>query len=302
MVSGKLKKIKICVLGANGQLGQEFRCIAPEFEFMSFHFYDKKSCDIIKKSDVAKAIASHDFDYLINCAAYTAVDRAEKEVEQCYAINTQACNILVDVLSDTKIKLIHFSSDYIYHTYSGFPIREEDSKSPKGIYAKSKYDGEMILRKSNIPVLILRTSWVISSFGNNFLKTMLRLGAEKNAISVVNDQFGAPTYARHLANGVLDIITATISDPSRLDSFNDTYNFANEGIVTWYDIAKQIMNESKLECKVNPISTEEYPTPARRPNWSVLSKHKIKETYSLEIPHWYIAVKDCLLAVKMDQT
>lgn len=293
-----LKKLKICVLGADGQLGQEFRYLASSYEFLAFDFYSKKLLNIEDKTALKDILNSENFDYVFNCAAYTAVDKAESEVEKCYAINTQACETIVDTLSGLQTRLVHFSSDYVYHTYSGFPLTENDVTSPKGVYAKSKLEGEQIIRKSKTPSLILRTSWVFSSFGHNFVKTMLRLGSEKSVISVVNDQFGAPTYARHLAVAVLDIITTIETNPNLIHAFNETYNFANEGFVSWYDIAVRIMAEGGLECAVNPISTQEYPSRAERPSWSVLSKNKIKERFSLEIPHWFRALKECISEIK----
>ena len=298
MSNGLLHKIKICILGADGQLGQEFRYLAFEYEFMSFKFYSKTSLDITDVEAVKEVLKAGNFDYVINCAAYTSVDKAESEIEKCYAINTIACGNIVNALSQLNTRLIYFSSDYVYHTYSGFPLHENDATSPRGVYAKSKLEGENLIRGSKVPTLILRTSWVISSFGNNFAKTILRLGNEKSTISVVNDQFGAPTYARHLALAVLDIITAVDTDSGLTMAFDATYNFANEGIVTWYDIADRIIKDEGLKCIVNPISTGDYPTAAQRPAWSVLSKNKIKETFLLEIPHWYRALQECSLAIK----
>lgn len=272
--------------------------MAPTNEFINFSFFGKSSLDIMDEAAVNAILIEGNFDYVINCAAYTAVDKAEIEIEKCYAINTYACGTIVNTLSGLKTRLIHFSSDYVYNTYSGFPLKENDLTSPEGVYAKSKLEGERVIRNSKVPTLILRTSWVISSFGNNFLKTMLRLGKEKSNISVVDDQFGAPTYARHLAQAVLEIITMVEADHNLDFAFNETYNFANEGFVSWYDIAGTIMKEEGLACKVNPIPTKEYPTPATRPSWSVMSKSKIKNTFSLEIPHWYKALQECIFSIK----
>ncbi len=293
-----LKKTKIVVIGANGQLGQEFRHMASLYEYFTFEFYDRKDVDITDKVALNHLIDGANPDFLINCAAYTAVDKAEMDKDTCFAVNTDACKIITEVLTGRKVRLIHFSSDYIYHSYNGFPIRETDEPNPKGVYAQSKLEGEKIIRASQIPALIIRTSWVISSFGHNFLKTMLRVGYEKPSLQVVNDQYGAPTYARHLAQAVLDIILITATDEKKVNYFNDTYNFANEGIITWYDLADRIMKEADLPCVIHPITSSNYPTPAKRPNWSVLSKHKIKERYEQEIPHWYVALKECMDEIK----
>lgn len=287
------KKLKIAVTGSNGQLGQEFKHISTEYENIEFDFYTKQTLNISDPKMVHDIFYNKTYDYIINCAAYTAVDKAESDIENCYAINTKACQYITDAIKGSNTKLVHFSSDYVYHGYDGFPLKESDPTSPKGIYAASKLEGEQIIRASGVPTLILRTSWVISSYGHNFVKTMVRLGAEKETLNVVNDQYGAPTYARHLAKAVLEIIAQTESNHD-LQYFNDTYNYANEGLITWYDLADRIMKEKKLNCRIHPIPSTEYPTPAMRPHWSVLSKHKIKSNFNLEIAHWYDAIKECL--------
>jgi dTDP-4-dehydrorhamnose reductase len=289
-----LEKIKIAVLGSNGQLGQEFKTIGPGYEFLHFDFYSRQSLDITDAVQIKKVLGNDNYNYVINCAAYTAVDKAEHDAEACKTLNTSACKYITDALTGCKTGLVHFSSDYVYHSYTGFPIKEVDKTDPSGIYARSKLAGEHIIRKSDVPSLILRTSWVVSSFGHNFVKTMIRLGAEKSTLNVVNDQYGAPTYARHLATAVLDIISAVISDPTLAPAFNDTYNYANEGIVTWYDIAALIMKEKGLACNVIPVNSSEFKTSAQRPHWSVMSKQKIKSKFGLDIPHWYTAIKECM--------
>ena len=260
------KKIKIAVLGSNGQLGQEFKHLAPSYEFVHFDFFSRKALDITDKQAFEK-ILHQEYDYLINCAAYTAVDKAEQDVEACYEINSVACEHIMDYLKGRHTKLVHFSSDYVYHTYHGF-------------------------------ALILRTSWVISSFGHNFVKTMLRLGSERSSLAVINDQYGAPTYARHLATAVIDIILKVTEYPKFESVFNATYNYANEGIITWYDLASQTMETENLPCQIQTTLTKDYPTAAERPLWSVLSKKKIKNAFDLEIPHWYTGLIECLQAIK----
>lgn len=298
METKTLKKIKISVVGSNGQVGQEFLAIASTYEYCSFNFFSKNALDITDAAALKSMIEKTQPDFIINCAAYTGVDKAESDKEACFKVNTYACKVISEVLSGSEIKLIHFSSDYIYNTYNGFPIKESDPTCPNGVYAQSKLEGEKILRNSGVPTLIIRTSWVISSFGNNFVKTMLRLGTEKAVLNVVDDQYGAPTYARHLVKAVMEIILKTADHPESISDFNDTYNYSNEGILTWFDLAQKIMLVSGSPCLVNPVPTTEYPTPAQRPNWSVLSKHKIKERYKIEIPHWFSALKECLDAIK----
>jgi dTDP-4-dehydrorhamnose reductase len=292
------KKIKILVLGANGQLGQEFRYLASENQVLDFKFFGRDEVDICAEGDVHRIIDENKPNFVINCAAYTAVDKAEAEVDQCFAINRDACATITNVLKSTSVKMVHFSTDYVYNSYTGFPIKEDDNKNPQSVYATSKLEGENIIRASEVPALIIRTSWVVSSFGHNFVKTMKKLGAEREQLNVVNDQYGAPTYARHLAKSVLDIILKVTENPSLEPHFNDTYNYANEGLITWYDLASQVMKIAGLSCKVSPIPTTAYPTPASRPRWSVMSKQKIKHNFGIVIPHWYTALKECMDAMK----
>jgi dTDP-4-dehydrorhamnose reductase len=289
-----MKKIKIAVLGANGQLGQEFKYIHTSYEYMSFDFYDRNALDITDPTAVKIALTTSVYDYVINCAAYTAVDKAESEQELCFAINHLACKNITDALQGLDTRLVHFSSDYVYHTYSGFPLQETDVTAPQGIYAQSKLQGDDHIRTTSIPALIIRTSWVVSVFGHNFVKTMIRLGKEKSEINVVNDQFGAPTNARHLAKVVLEIITQTETNSDLISAFNDTYNFANEGIITWYDLAQYIMKQSLSVCKVSPIPTTAYPTPAKRPHWSVMSKKKINHAFQIDTPHWRQGIQEIM--------
>lgn len=289
-----LEVIKIAVIGANGQLGQTFRQISGQYKDYIFDFFDKDKLNLLDKKVIDTVLNQTDYHYVINCAAYTAVDKAESEPELCYAINATACEYIIKAIAVKNVRLIHFSTDYVYHQYDGFPLKELLQPNPQGIYAKSKLEGENIIRKSGISALIIRASWVISPFGHNFVKTMLKLGAEKTSIKVVNDQYGAPTYAKDLAIAVMDIIHQVQNDSNLENSFNNTYNYANEGFVTWYDIATQIMQEKSLNCMVQPITSKDYPTAAKRPNWSILSKHAIKEEFNLSIPHWYASLKACL--------
>ncbi len=294
----EIEKIKILVLGANGQLGQEFRYLASENQVLDFKFFGRDEVDICSEGDVLRIIDENKPNFVINCAAYTAVDKAEAEVDQCFSINRDACATITNVLNGKDIKLVHFSSDYVYNSYTGFPIKEDDNKNPQSVYATSKLEGENIIRASEVPALIIRTSWVVSSFGHNFVKTMKKLGAEREQLNVVNDQYGAPTYARHLAKSVIDIIMKVTENPSLEPHFNDTYNYANEGLITWYDLASQVMKLAELSCKVSPIPTSAYPTPASRPLWSVMSKQKIKHHFGIVIPHWYTALQECMQEMK----
>jgi len=274
-------KSRILIFGAGGQLGQEFKFISGKYPNVNFLFYDRKE-------------AQSKCDFIINCAAYTAVDKAVNGRDTCYLINRDGSENLAIAALNTDSKLIHFSTDYLYQTYDGFPLREDSPVSPKGGYASSKLAGEEAIRSLGAKCLIPRTSWVISGFGNNFVKTMLRLGNEKSLINVVDDQYGTPTYTRDLAMAVNEIIgkknEGIISD----DLFCQTYNYSSEGITTWYEMADEIICFSKSDCKVNPVKSTEYQTVAKRPHWSVLSKQKIKQNLGIEIPHWYDSLKRCL--------
>jgi dTDP-4-dehydrorhamnose reductase len=285
---------RILIFGANGQLGQEFRFLSGKYPKVNFLFYERKEADITNQDLVLRLVEQSKCDYIINCAAYTAVDKAENERDTCYLINRDASENLARAALKTSSKLVHFSTDYLYHTYDGFPLREDSPASPQGVYASSKLAGEEAIRSLGASCMILRTSWVISGFGNNFVKTMLRLGGEKDFINVVNDQYGTPTYTRDLAMAVLEIIRKKNDGFVSDDIFCKTYNYSSEGITTWYEMADEIIRFSKSNCKVNPVKSTEYQTVAQRPHWSVLSKQKIKQDLGIEIPHWYDALQRCL--------
>lgn len=290
-------KLSIAVLGANGQLGQTFRQISENLSGFSFDFFDKSNLDILDKDTLRKALLDVGYKYVINCAAYTKVDLAESEPDLCIAVNVTAVKHLTEIMEGTEMRLVHFSSDYVYHQYNGFPLIETDTLNPQSVYAKSKADGEMIIRNSKVPAFILRSSWIISPYGHNFVKTMVRLGQTRDSIHVVNDQLGAITYATDLAKTVMTIIEKVESSKEMLPAFNDTYNYANEGITSWFDIATAIMKLKSLPSKVMPISTRDYPTAAARPQWSVLSKKKIKTRFNIEVPHWHTSLQTCLESI-----
>lgn len=294
LFSDKTDIPKILIFGSRGQLGQEFRFLSGKYPAFDFIFYDKKEADITNQDQVFRLVDQSKCDYVINCAAYTAVDKAENEPDTCYLINRDGSENLAKAALMTGAKLIHFSTDYLYHTYDGFPLGEDSPASPKGVYASSKLAGEKAIRSLGATCLILRTSWVISGFGNNFVKTMLRLGSEKNFINVVNDQYGTPTYTRDLAIAVLEIIRKNNEGIISDDLFCQTYNYSSEGITTWYELADEIILFSISNCEVNPVKSTEYQTVAQRPYWSVLSKQKIKQDLGVEVPHWYNALQRCL--------
>lgn len=288
------QKTTIAVLGAGGQLGSAFQTAAKVYGCKNIHFFTKDEVDITKIDSLKNFIDSNTWDYIINCAAYTAVDKAETDIENCQKINVEGCQNLASVLRSSPTRLIHFSSDYIYHAEKGFPIMENVETKPQGVYAKSKWDGECIFRSEKINAMILRVSWIVSTYGNNFVKTMVKLMQERNSISVVNDQYGCITSADELAGQVLTIIEKFESNSLNQELFCDVYNYSNEGIITWYDIAVRIRDIYGFDCKVLPLKSKDYPSIAIRPEWSVLSKIKFKTSFDLPIAHWNTALVEIL--------
>ena len=278
----------ILVTGSKGQLGSELREISENYKY-NFYFTDKEKLDITDENDIELFVKSNNIDIIINCAAYTAVDKAEEDETNANMVNHLAVKYLSQIAKDNNIKLIHISTDYVFDGRNYKPYSEDDRVDPNGVYGKTKLDGEDAMREINpLNSIIIRTSWVYSSYGANFVKTMLRLGKDRDEIGVIFDQVGTPTYAGDLAKTILEILPKIDNNKVEL------YNYSNEGVLSWYDFAKEIMKMSKLECKVNPIETKAYPTPASRPHFSLLNKSKIKETYNIEIPYWKDGLDRCL--------
>ena len=278
----------ILVTGSNGQLGSEIRELSSNYSY-TFFFTDRNNIDITSKDSIKAFCQTNNINVIINCAAYTAVDKAESDELNADLVNRKAVKKLALVSSELNIKLIHISTDYVFDGRNFKPYCEEFQTNPQGVYGKTKLDGENEMRDINPKnSIIIRTSWVYSSFGNNFVKTMLRLGREKESLGVIFDQVGTPTYARDLALTILDII------PKITNEKVEIYNYSNEGVLSWYDFAKEIMRMAKLDCKINPIQTFEYPTPAKRPHFSLLNKSKIKSTFNIEIPFWKDSLDECL--------
>jgi dTDP-4-dehydrorhamnose reductase len=276
------------VTGSNGQVGSEIRELSQNFTY-NFFFTDRTNLDIISKDSIKNFCQTNNINVIINCAAYTAVDKAESDVENADLVNRKAVKKLALVSEKLNIKLIHISTDYVFDGKNFKPYIEEFQTNPQGVYGKTKLDGENEMRDINPRnSIIIRTSWVYSSFGNNFVKTMLRLEKEKEELGVIFDQVGTPTYARDLAKTILDII------PQINNNKVEIYNYSNEGVLSWYDFAKEIMKMAKLNCKINPIETFQYPTPAIRPHFSLLNKSKIKSTFNIEIPYWKDSLDECL--------
>ncbi len=283
-------KATILVTGANGQLAREIKAIAARNTDNHFLFATKDDLPIENREAVELFFEKHRIDYCINCAAYTAVDKAESEKEKAFLINAYAVEGLAEICKFHKVKLIHISTDYVYDGSAGLPLKETDEVGPVSVYGSSKLQGEELAMKQNPSTLIIRTSWVYSSFGNNFVKTMLRLFREREEINVVADQYGCPTYAADLAN----VIMSLIGKMKEGNDLSGIVNYCNEGVTTWYEFAEEIKRLSNNNCKINPIPTSSYQTAAKRPLYSVLDTSKIKGLLDLEIPFWKDSLKKCM--------
>jgi len=282
--------IKVLVTGAAGQLGSSIRFVSNEFEDFIFDYTDVKELDINDPTSVNQYMKTTYPDYIINCAAYTNVEKAESDAESCFQLNAEAVANLKYGANLIKARIIHISTDYIFNGSQNEPYSETDIPDPKSVYGKSKLKGELYL-KNEANALILRTSWLYSQYGNNFVKTIMQKGLEKKNLKVVSDQTGTPTYAPDLARAILHIIDYYESDQSFYPAI---YNFSNQGITSWYEFAKEIVRLANLDCEIIPITTEEFPMVAPRPLYSVLSKEKIMTTFGLEIPHWKESLKNCI--------
>lgn len=268
------------VTGANGQLGNELRLLLKDNAL----YIDKDQLDITDAEAVKGFVSANRFDAIINCAAYTAVDKAEADEKLAGDINARG----PENLAKTGIPLIHISTDYVFDGTNCRPYIETDAANPQSVYGRTKLVGEQAVLENASAAVIIRTAWLYSEFGNNFVKTMRRLGAEKAQLNVVFDQVGTPTYAADLAAAVVHIL------PRLRPGMKEIFHFSNEGICSWYDFAVEIMKLSGLDCRINPIESKDYPTPARRPFYSVLNKTKIKQTFNIEINHWKESLQSCL--------
>ena len=280
--------MRILVTGANGQLGRELQALAPAFPQFDFLFFDRAALSIADPDAINTFFAREQPAYCINCAAYTAVDKAESEKESAFLINADAVGYLATACRNTGARLIHISTDYVFDGLSETPLREEDPTNPINTYGASKLEGErQALQHYPEGTLIIRTSWVYSEFGNNFVRTMIRLMKERPSINVVSDQVGSPTYAADLASAILHILTA----PSFIPGL---YHYSNEGRISWYEFALAIRDLIGSTCEVHPIPTAQYPTPAKRPRFSLLDKSLISATYHLTIPEWRHSLVTCI--------
>lgn len=278
---------KILVIGSRGQLGNELQDLAKEYPSFRFSFYDVAEMDIVNKELVDEGIRTLKPDYLINCAAYTAVDKAETEKDLAFAINSDAVKNLALACKANGVKFMHISTDYVFDGTAQEPYSEDNPVNPTNVYGLSKLKGEQQASRNDKDVIIIRTAWVYSTYGNNFVKTMLRLMKTKPEISVVADQEGSPTYAHDLAAAILHIISSGKWVPG-------IYHFTNEGVISWFDFAGEIKNLSGSSCIIHPITTEQYPTPATRPKYSVLDKTKIQQIFDVKLKSWKESLQKCL--------
>lgn len=278
----------ILVTGANGQLGTEIRGFLNSYPHFNFIFTDFQELDITNAESVEKALDALKPAFLLNCAAYTAVDKAEQEETQANRINAIAPKILADACKKYGTKLIHVSTDYVFDGKANTPYNEDSAVNPQSTYGKTKLIGEQNVLKSGVG-MVIRTSWLYSAYGNNFVKTILKHGAIKPELGVVFDQTGTPTWAHDLAKAILQIVD------SGTENFKpEIFHYSNEGVCSWFDFAYEIVSLSNLNCKVNPIETKDYPTLAVRPQYSVMNKQKIRNLYNVETPYWRESLIECL--------
>jgi len=280
----------ILVTGANGQLGKEMQVIAALYPKYDFLFVTKEELSIDDIAEVRKYFDTHDIGVCVNCAAYTAVDKAETETEKAFQVNAVAVGNLAIVCKEQHALFIHISTDYVFDGTGISPYKEDYPVNPVNAYGASKLKGEELALQNNPETVVIRTSWVYSSFGNNFVKTMLRLMKEREAINVVDDQVGSPTYAADLATAIMKIVEQASHNKIRAG----VYNFSNQGVINWHQFASAIKELSQSHCIVNPIPSSQYPTPAKRPQYSVMDTTKIQQTFGVTIPGWKDSLKRCI--------
>lgn len=282
--------MNILVTGCNGQLGNEIQLLEKEYKEYQFFNTDVEQLDITDDKAIENFVREHEIDGIINCAAYTAVDKAESNKDLCTRLNTEAPAYLAIAVEARGGWLVQISTDYVFDGTKHTPYVETDQPCPDSVYGNTKLAAELAVRKLCKRTLIIRTAWLYSTFGNNFVKTMIKLGREKKELGVILDQIGTPTYARDLAKTIMTAIEKGIQP--------GIYHYSNEGVISWYDFTKAIHRIAGItSCHVKPLHTSEYPTPAKRPAYSVLDKTKIKETYDIEIPYWEESLADCIASL-----
>ena len=290
--------MNVLVTGSNGQLGSEIKDVVTNYKDFNFFFRDLPELNICNADALNTFILNKNINAVINCAAYTAVDKAEQDVDIAEKVNSEGVLNLVNAVQKVQGKLIHISTDYVFDGNNLLPYKESDPVSPIGVYGKTKRVGELAVINSDIDSIVIRTSWLYSVYGNNFLKTMLKLGHGRDELGVIFDQVGTPTNASDLAKTCLDILSDKSSE--NISANGKIYHYSNEGVASWYDFATAIMELGSLDCKVRPIETKDYPTPAKRPHYSVLNKTKIKTDFNIEIPYWRDSLDKCIEKLKLN--
>lgn len=285
--------MNILITGANGQLGSEMRLLFQESNKDSYFFTDVAELDITNLIDIGAFIKLNNINVIVNCAAYTNVDKAEDDVELCDLINNKAVENLAIVAKEHECILVHVSTDYVFSGKGNLPCTEEQATSPLGVYGKTKLAGEDAIRRVGCKYLIFRTAWLYSEFGNNFVKTMIRLTTEKDSLKVVFDQIGSPTYAGDLAKLIFLII-----EKRQYEQHQGIYNFSNEGVCSWYDFAKEISFIAGTNCDIQPCHSNEFPSKVTRPAFSVLDKTKVKRDFQFEVPYWKVSLTKCINKLK----
>ena len=282
----------ILITGANGQLGNEMRVLSAEHPEYTYFFTDVAELDICDEQAVLDFVKANDIHVIVNCAAYTAVDKAEENVELCAKLNANAVGYLAKAAEVNQAEFIQISTDYVFDGAAHLPYKETELTCPNSVYGSTKLAGEQNALTYCSRTMIIRTAWLYSTFGNNFVKTMIRLGKERGSLGVIFDQVGTPTYARDLARAIYAAIVQGVQP--------GIYHFSNEGVCSWYDFTKAIHRLAGITaCQVKPLHTEEYPTPAKRPHYSVLDKTKIKNTYHIEIPYWMDSLQSCIAELEV---
>lgn len=285
--------MKILITGANGQLGNSIRKLSKDFNDFDFIYTDQAELDITNKQAIIDLLKSEEIDGLVNCAAYTAVDKAEEDKQLAYLINETGPANLASACEVCKCLLIHISTDYVFSGKAFKPYQISDPIDPASIYGKSKAAGEIAIQSTNANAWIIRTSWLYSEFGNNFVKTMLTLGKSRPELNIVADQIGSPTYAVDLAFSILSLLEKVYTGSIK-SSGTKIYHYANSGAASWFDFTKAIMEVAGLNCSIKPIPTEEYPLPAPRPYYSILNTSEIRRDLQIEIPYWRESLKRCI--------
>ena len=290
-----LKEMKnILITGANGQLGNEMRVLSAENKEYTYFFTDVAELDICNAQAILDFVKANDINVIVNCAAYTAVDKAEESIELCTKLNADAVGYLAEAAEANGAEFIQISTDYVFDGTAHTPYQETEPTCPNSVYGHTKLAGEQNALTLCSRSMVIRTAWLYSTFGNNFVKTMIRLGKERDSLGVIFDQIGTPTYARDLARAIFAAI--------RQGVVPGVYHFSNEGVCSWYDFTKAIHRLAGITtCQVKPLHTEEYPTPAKRPHYSVLDKSKIKATFGIEVPYWEESLQECIAQLKVEK-